>query len=129
VRYVTNQFAHIETLERARRWLTQSGIDPARIEARTHGIFSLSVAVEPGESAEVQRIIDAAESSDPDSPPSIWDLASEQHVHPQGDNSIVAAANTSHSESFVVSWRPQDAEREVTQTDTELQKTFREGKD
>jgi hypothetical protein len=130
VRYVTHQFAHIETLERARRWLAQAGIDPARIEARTHGILSLSVAVEPGESAEVQRIIDAAESSDPDGTPSMWDVTSQHHVHPQADNSIVAAPSaTHHSESFVVGWRPQDAEREVTQTDTELQKNYREGKD
>jgi hypothetical protein len=128
VRYVTHQFAHIETLERARRWLAQSGFDPARIEARTHGILSLSVAVEQGESAEVQRIIDAAESSDPDGNPGIWDVANQRHVHPQADNSIVAAGNASHSESFVVGWRPQDAEREVTQTDTELQKGYREGK-
>ena len=84
MRYVTHQFAHLETLERAKRWLIQAGIDASRIEARTQGILSLAVAVEPGESAEVKQIIDAAESSDPDGNPGIWDLASVQrHVYPQ----------------------------------------------
>ena len=76
MRYVTHQFAHVETLERARRWLVLAGIDPSWVEARTHGILRLAVAVEAGESAEVQRIIDVAESSDPDGYPGFWDLAS-----------------------------------------------------
>ena len=129
MRYVTHQFAHLETLERARRWLAQAGIDPGRIEARTHGIFSLSIAVEPGESAEVQRIIDAAEFSDPDGSPGMWDVVTERHVTPQADKSIAASGNATRSESFVVGWRPQDADREVTQTDTERQKEYRDGKD
>ena len=93
VRNMTHQFAHIETLERARRWLIQAGIDPSRIEARTQGILSLAVAVEHGESAEVQRIIDAAESSDPDGNPGIWDVASQRHVYPQVDTATAVAGN------------------------------------
>jgi hypothetical protein len=130
VRNMTHQFAHLETLERARRWLVQAGIDPSRIEARTQGILSLAVAVEHGESAEVQRIIDAAESSDPDGNPGIWDVASQRHVYPQADTATVSpASGTHHSESFVVGWQPEDPARDVTQTDTELQKEYREGKD
>ena len=129
MRNMTHQFAHIETLERARRWLIQAGIDPSRIEARTQGILSLAVALEHGESAEVQRIIDAAESSDPDGNPGIWDAASQRHVYPQVDTAAIAGNSVHHSESFVVSWRPEDPTREVTQTDTELQINYREGKD
>jgi hypothetical protein len=45
----------------------------------------------------------------------------------QSDGATTAA----HSESFVVGWRPQDADLEITQIDTEvqLQKDFQEGKD
>jgi hypothetical protein len=125
---VTHQFSHIETLERAKRWLIQAGIDASRIEARTQGILSLAVSVEGGESAEVKQIIDAAESSDPDGSPGIWDAASQRHVYPQSGTASTSG-NVTHSESFVVGWRPQDAALEVTQTDTELQKIFREGKD
>jgi hypothetical protein len=129
MRYVTHQFAHLETLERAKRWLIQAGIDASRIETRTQGMLTLAVAVEMGESAEVKQIIDAAEASDPDGNPGIWDLASQRHVYPQTSTAPSAGGTAIPSESFVIGWRPQDAAREVTQTDTELQKDYREGKD
>ncbi len=80
MRYLTHQFAHVETLQRARRLLVLAGIDPSRIEARTQGILSLAVAVDAGESAEAQCIIDVAESSDPDGHPGIRELASMRQV-------------------------------------------------
>ena len=131
MRYVTHQFSHVETLERARRWLVQAGIDPSRIEAHTHGIPRISVAVDGAEAAEVQFVIDVAESSDPDRSPGIWDLARLQHIQRQGVEQSAGATTAAHSESFVVGWRPQDAELEITQIDTEvqLQKDFQEGKD
>ena len=128
MRVVTHQFAHLETLERAKRWLIQAGIDASRIEARTQGILSLAIQVETGEAAEVKQIIDAAESSDPDGNPGIWDLASQRHIYPQ-TAPAPAAQHATHSESFVIGWRPQDGAGEVSQTDTELQKNYREGKD
>ena len=131
VRYITHQFSHVETLERARRWLAQAGIDPSRIETHAHGIPRISVAVEGAEAAEVQLVIDAAESSDPDGAPGIWDLARQKHIERQGVEQTAAPVTAAQSESFVVGWRPQDAEREITQTDTEiqLQRDFRDGKD
>jgi len=108
MRYMTHQFAHIETLERAMRWLVHAGIDRGRIEAHKHGILRLAVAVEAGESAEVQRIIDVAESSDPDGHPSIWSRTSRWHLDPRSDMlaSTVAAAPISRSSQ--VGWHPQD---------------------
>jgi hypothetical protein len=122
MRNVTHQFAHVETLERARRWLIQAGVDPGRIEAHTKGTPRIAVAVEPGEAAEVQRIIDAAESSDPEGNPGFWDVAPLKHDVPHTDQKAGIS---------VVAWRPQDVELEVTQThtDIELQKDYREGKD
>jgi hypothetical protein len=129
--YVTHQFSHVETLERARRWLIQAGINPSRIEAHTHGIPRISVAVDGAEAAEVQFVIDVAESSDPDGSPGIWDQARQQHIERQGVAQIATPATAAHAESFVVGWRPQDADSEVTQTDTnvQLQKDFQDGKD
>jgi hypothetical protein len=131
VRYVTHQFSHVETLDRARRWLVQAGIDPSRIEAHTHGIPRISVAVDGAEAAEVHFVIDVAESSDPDRSPGIWDLARLHHIQRQGVEQSAGATTAAHSESFVVGWRPQDAELEITQIDTEvqLQKDFQEDKD
>jgi len=127
VGYLTRQFTHLETLDRARRWLIQAGIDPSHIEVHTQGFLQLTVVVEGGESAEVERVIDAAESSDPDGKPSFWDLA-QQHVYPQPVEPAGTPANPAQSESFVVGWRPLDSDREVTQvsTETDLQKAYRE---
>jgi hypothetical protein len=131
VRYITHQFSHVETLERAKRWLVQAGIDPSRIEAHTHGIPRISVTVDGPEAAEVQLVIDVAESSDPEGAPGIWDLARQHYIQRQGVELTGSPEIASHAESFLVGWRPQDAEREITQTDTDiqLQKEFLEGKD
>ena len=119
MRYVTHQFSHVETLERARRWLVQAGIDPSRIEAHTHGIPRISVAVDGAEAAEVHFVIDVAESSDPDGSPGIWDLARQYHIQRQGVEQCTASIQPRcHlQESFVVGWHPQDAELEITQID------------
>jgi hypothetical protein len=129
VRHVTRQFAHLETLERARRWLAQAGIDPSRIEVHTQGVPRITVSVEGGEATEVETILDAAESSDPEGSPSFWDVARQQHVYPQQEPP--ADPSAPQSQSFLVGWRPLDAEKEVTQasTETERQKAYREGRE
>jgi hypothetical protein len=128
VRYITHEFAHTETLDRAQRWLIQAGFDPNRIEVHHQGIPRIAVAVEPGEAAGVELVINAAESGDPDGLPSFWDLARQHHIYPENPEPAVDAAAESSSASFVVGWRPVDSENEVTQasTDVELQKEFRE---
>ncbi len=129
MRYMTHQFAHLDTMERARRWLELAGIDPSRIEVHTDGIPRLSVAVEAGESAEVGLLIAAAESADPDGNPSFWDLARQKHIYP------VSPAATpepeTRSQTFVVSWRPMDWNAEINQatTEIELQKAYRDGRE
>jgi hypothetical protein len=127
---VTHQFAHVETLERAKRWLIQAGIDVSRIESHTHGTPRISVAVDGPEAVEVRLVIDAAEASDPEGSPGIWAHARQKHIERQGLDHVARPATVEHSESFVVGWRPQDADHEVTQTDTDtqLQKDFREDK-
>jgi hypothetical protein len=127
---VTRQFSHPETLERARRWLAQAGIDPSRIEVHIHGVLRITVAVAPGEATEVEQILDVAESSDPEGTPSFWDTAAAQHVYPQ-QAPAAPHALTARSESFVVGWRPLDAEKEVTQasTEIELQRAYRDNRE
>jgi hypothetical protein len=133
VRYISHQFAHIETLQRARRWLVQNGIEPSRIEVHTDGIPRLAVAVDAGQFAEVELLISTAESGDPDGNPSFWDLARQKHVYPEPQEPGASTQPETRSESFVIGWRPLDSDREVTQatteTEIELQKAYREGRD
>jgi hypothetical protein len=128
VRYITHDFAHPETLDRAQRWLIQAGFDPGRIEVHHQGVPRIAVAVEAGEAAGVEMVINAAESSDPEGLPSFWDLARQHHIYAEGPEPTVEPEVQSSSASFVVGWRPVDSENEVTQasTDVDLQKGFRE---
>ena len=128
MRYITHEFAHPETLDRARRWLIQAGFDSSRVHAHTQGIPRLAVAVEPGEMAEVAMLIDAAESSDPDGFPSFLELARQRHIYPQPEKSDDSVAVAARSASFVIGWRPIDWDREVVQASTEvdLQRAYRE---
>jgi hypothetical protein len=128
---MTHQFAHIETLERAMRWLVQTGIDRGRIEAHTQGALRLAVAIEAGESAEVQRIIDVAESSDPDGHPSIWSRTSRRQLEPRADGPVGTVARAPHSDAFQVGWHPQDRGLDVSEINNglSLQRHYREARD
>ena len=121
MRYITHEFAHIETLDRAQRWLIQAGIDPKKIEVHHQGIPRISVAVEAGESASVEMVINAAESSDPEGLPSFWDLARQHHVYAETTEPAIEPAAEASSASFTVGWRPIDSEKEVSQASTELE--------
>jgi hypothetical protein len=120
VRYVTQQFAHPETLDRARRWLVQAGFDPSRLVVHTHATPRLAVAVGPGEGAEVELLIDAALASDPDGCPSFLDLAPQGQIDLRPEQPGDSVIQQPHSNSFVIGWRPIDNDREVYQTTTEL---------
>jgi hypothetical protein len=80
MRYLTHQFAHLETLNRARKWLEYAGFDPSQIEVMTDGVPRIAVRLEPGQAAEAELVIDAVELTDPQGNPIFWDLARQQLV-------------------------------------------------
>jgi hypothetical protein len=129
---VTREFAHAETLERAKRWLIEVGFSPSRIEVHTHGTLRLTVKVDAGQAEEVERVLDAVAAGDPDGSPSFWD---HQHLHHGIDTKqakpVSPGSAALPSETFDIGWRPLDADREVTQTSTEIekQKTYREDRE
>jgi hypothetical protein len=130
VGFVTREFAQIETLERAKRWLIEVGFHPSRIELHTHGTPRITVSCEAGQAEEVERIFDAVASSDPAGSPGFWDQS--QHPHdPKQAKPATPEPVALQSESFEIGWRPTDPDREVTQITTEIekQKAFREGRD
>jgi hypothetical protein len=114
MRYLTYQFAHLETLERARRWLAHVGFDPSQIEVVTGGIPRITVRVQPGQAAEVARIIDAVELSDPNSFPSFWDLARQEHIHThQTAPPAEGLPEAVEPRTFLVGYRVPDARSEL----------------
>jgi len=108
-KYVTHQFAHQETLDRAERWLRQVGVDPGRIEIHRDGVPWISVMATPEQSAGVEMIFKAAELNDPDGWPSFWELARVPHPHVEPvpadeatDTTVVTARPSP------VGWHPPD---------------------
>ncbi len=126
MRYLTHQFAHVETLERARRWLIHAGFDPNQIEVITHGIPRIAVRLGPGQAAEAELVIDAVELTDPQGNPSFWELARQHHVYP---NAGVEATETSVPRelmTLVVGDHP-EGERLKELVDTISEAELREG--
>jgi hypothetical protein len=114
MRYLTHEFAHPETLERARRWLVHAGFDSSQIEAMTDGIPRLAVRVRAGEVFAAEQIIGVAELTDPDGLPSFWDLARQRHVRSRvGGEHPAASVPSGESRTFVVGYRVPDDRPEL----------------
>jgi hypothetical protein len=84
--YISHEFAHPQTLARAKYWLACLGFRPEEYEASSEGVPRLAVIVEPGRHAQVELLIDALESADPDGWPTFWDLAHQPHAHWQASH-------------------------------------------
>ena len=126
MRYLTHQFAHLETLERARRWLVHAGFDPAQIHATIDGIPRIAVLVAPGQAAEAGLIIDAAELADPEGLPSFWDLARQPHVYHDHQTETEPVPGELKSRTFVVGYHVSDelADLITSETAIEMREAF-----
>ncbi len=108
-KYVTHQFAHMETLDRAARWLRQVGFESGQIEVHRDGMPWISVMATPDQVAEAEAIFKAAEVTDPDGWPSFWDLAKFPHPHLEPDlekNATESTVVTAHPSP--IGWHPPD---------------------
>jgi hypothetical protein len=128
MRYLTHQFAHPETLDRARRWLIDAGVSPDRMHVHRHGVPRLTVAVEPVEVPGIELVIHAAENDDPDGLPSFWELARiEPDAVPRDRDGLDAPTVPEYRTSFLLEWHPLDREfDEETRRQIELQEAYRE---
>lgn len=131
MRYLTHSFAHAETLDRARRWLIHAGVTPERIRVHHHGIPSLIISADPAEFDSLNMIIRAAEITDPDGLPGIWDLARLPHSHEHTPEPLISPASMSAVRpSFPLAWGVVDAaEDEELRSQIELQRTYCESRE
>jgi hypothetical protein len=105
-KYVTHQFAHLETLDRAQRWLLQRGFAPGQIETHRDGVPWISVVASPEQSAEAELIFKAAEVTDPDGWPSFWELARMPHPHIEPVAADATATSIVSAGRSPVGWHP-----------------------
>ena len=125
MRYLTHEFAHGESVDRARRWLIQAGIAPDRIRVHHHGVPRLTVAAEASEVDGIELVIHAAERCDPEGLPGLWDLP---HVHEECED-VVATPEVSPTprvpSSFSLAWHPDRPAVEETTAENPFQRTNR----
>ena len=126
MRYLTHQFAHPETLDRAHRWLIDAGVSPDRMHVHRHGVPSLTLSVEPAEVDGVELVIHAAEIGDPDGLPSFWELARlEPDAVPSQRDELGASTAPEPVHSFALEWHPVEPEYdEETRRQIELQRAY-----
>ncbi len=126
MRYLTHAFAHSETLDRARRWLIHAGVTPERIRVHHHGIPTLIISTDSAEVDGLKMIIRAAEITDPDSCPSIWDLARLPHSPDEATEPLSSPIPAVRS-SFPLSWGSFDGANDAElRSQIELQRAYRE---
>lgn len=129
MRYLTHQFAHLETLQRARRWLVHAGFDPCQIEAVHEGIPRIAVRVRPGEASAVEQIISVAEMTDPEGLPSFWELARQPHIHSRvGFEGAGVEVQPIESRTFLVGYHlsVEQPQMETSNTAALMRETYRE---
>ncbi len=124
MRYVTHQFAHSETLDRARRWLREAGIAPDRMYVRGAGVPRLAVAAEPGEVDGIELVIHAAEMAHHLSSPSHETRG--EADSPAAGEPMDPAPPRRELASFALHWHPVDlaGDTEVVSAEVELQTAF-----
>lgn len=104
--YVTHQFAHLETLDRAERWLLQIGFQPGQIEVHREGIPWIAVHASSESIGEAEQIFDVAELTDPEGWPSFWELSKVPHPHfePTPESATESTVLTAHPSP--IGWHP-----------------------
>ncbi len=108
--YITHHFAHLDTLDRAYRWLLQIGFDPGRIESHRDGTPWITVRLSRGERAEAEMIFEAAELNDPEGWPSFWELAKVPHPHFEPTPESATASTVINVRPSPVGWHSPDRE-------------------
>lgn len=128
MRYLTHQFAHSESLDRAHRWLISAGVSSDRMHVHRHGVPRLTVALEPAEIDGIELVIHAAENLDPDGLPSFWELARvEPNEHSTGQACVAALTSRGQVDTFQLEWHQVDeTSDEETRRQIELQRDYRQ---
>jgi hypothetical protein len=101
----THRFHSFETMALARDWLGKMGIPSDHIQVSAVGLPSLIVETEVSRLPEVEMIINAAETSDPEGWPS-WDtIVQWTPVAKEPGQDETAAI---HTHSTPIGWHPAD---------------------
>ena len=77
----SHRFGSVETLSRARYWLTRHGFEIAQTDDPSHDVSRLTLNVDFSKAAAALALIDSIESCDPDGWPSNTTPSRSLHAH------------------------------------------------
>jgi hypothetical protein len=78
--WLTHRFGSVETLERARYWLTQRGFEVARSDSPEHDETRLAMSLDLSEVSAALALIDSIERADSKGWPSVFDRPTTLHL-------------------------------------------------
>ncbi len=106
--YVTHHFAHVETLDRAARWLLQIGFQPGQIEIHREGRPWIAVHASSDRTGAAEQIFDVAELADPEGWPSFWELSRLPHPHFEPTPEHATESTVLTARPSAIGWHPPD---------------------
>jgi hypothetical protein len=79
---LSHRFGSVETLSRARYWLTQLGFEVAQTDEPSHDVSRLTLNVDFSKASAALALIDSIERSDPEGWPANTTPSKSLHAHP-----------------------------------------------
>jgi len=79
--FLTHRFGSVDTLDRARYWLTHHGFDVALANPAEHDETRLAMSLDLSQVSAALSLIDSIERADPQGWPGVFDLPKTLHAH------------------------------------------------
>jgi len=92
--FISHRFGSVETLARARHWLTSLGFEVAPFDPNSHDFSRLTLKVGLSEASAALSLIDSFEASDPEGWPGY--MTSPKTIHHHGGHIIPACFDHDH---------------------------------
>jgi hypothetical protein len=102
---LTHHFGSVETLERARHWLTQNGIEIAKSESPEHDATRLVMRLDLAQVSAALALIDSVERSDAHGWPGFHERPTKLHAHPAPSQKL-AEEQASMKATSPIHWEP-----------------------
>ena len=104
---ISHRFGSVETLSRARYWLTRHGFEVAKTDDAAHDVSRLTLNVDFTKASAALALIDSIESRDPEGWPGISTPSRTLHGHELGAHSP-SKARGSERPSTPIHWHHHD---------------------
>jgi hypothetical protein len=105
--FISHRFGSVETLSRARHWLTRLGFEVASFDPESHDASRLSLKVGLAQASAAISLLDSIERSDPEGWPGFMTRPNFIHLH--GAHTIPSCSDHDHAPTKTpIHWQKPD---------------------